>query len=502
MIDKLRAFVMRILPYGEGLIEQTVKSGVWVGMMNVSERGFELLLLVILAGLLPPRAFGLMGIALLTLASLKKFSNLGLQAALIQAEKDNVDDELNTMWTMETIRGAFIGGCLFLGAPAIAGLFNKPSAVGVLRVIAFSPLVVGLRNPAVVYFRKSMDFHKQFVYRVGGAATYFTVGVAYALYEPTAYALAAGYLAGDATKFVISYLAHDFRPWPSFDFDIAKQRLGFGKWITANSILYFLYSKGDDAFVGWALVASALGFYQLAYRLSNAPATEITHTISSVTFSAYSKVQNEVEKLRNGYLQTLRMTTFVSFPAAVGIAAIAPTFIEAFFSPEWRPMIQPMQLLAFYGLVRSMGATMGPVFKAVGRPDFIAKLSSLRVVLLALLIYPATMTYGIEGVAGLILGVYLFPMLPLDMYIMSRIIETPMFRMLREVSYQLGASLAMGTAVVAVQRSVDLGSALLEFGLLVIVGVVVYGTLAVALMIGLDWEIKHNLGSVADIIGS
>ncbi len=105
MLDKLKRLIKRLLPASDDVMEQTVKSGVWVGVMNVTERGLELLLLVIVASLLSPRAVGLMGIALLTLSSLKKFSELGIKSALIQAEEDNVDDELNTAWTIETARG-------------------------------------------------------------------------------------------------------------------------------------------------------------------------------------------------------------------------------------------------------------------------------------------------------------------------------------------------------------------------------------------------------------
>ncbi|WP_058991653.1 lipopolysaccharide biosynthesis protein [Haloarcula sp. CBA1127] len=500
MLDKLKRLIKRLLPASDDVMEQTVKSGVWVGVMNVTERGLELLLLVIVASLLSPRAVGLMGIALLTLSSLKKFSELGIKSALIQAEEDNVDDELNTAWTIETARGTVIAVILFLGAPFIASLFNEPAATDLFRVIALSPFIVGLRNPAVVYFQKSLDFHKEFVYRVSGAVAYFVVTVGVALYEPTVYALAIGYIAGDAARFLVSYLADGYRPWPSFDIDVAKKRYNFGKWVTANSILYFLYSRGDDAFVGWALMASALGFYQLAYRLSNAPATEITQTISSVTFSAYSKVQNDVEKLRSGYFQTLRMTTLASFPAAMGIAAVAPAFVEAFFTPEWQPMIPVMQLLAIYGLLRSMGATMGPVWKAVGRPDYIAKLSAVRVALIAIFIYPATMTYGIEGTAALITGIYIFPMMPIDTYLIARTVEASPIRVLKEVSYPLVASLGMAAAVTYVYQTVTLNAPVLEFILLVLVGIGVYVALALALMFSFNWEVKQNLESIFDAL--
>jgi len=143
MLDKLKRLIKRLLPASDNVLEQAVKSGVWVGVMNVTERGLELLLLVIVASLLSPRAFGLMGIALLTLSSLKKFSELGIKSALIQAEEDNVDDELNTAWTIETARGTVIAAILFLGAPFIASLFNEPAATDLFRVIALSPFIVG-----------------------------------------------------------------------------------------------------------------------------------------------------------------------------------------------------------------------------------------------------------------------------------------------------------------------------------------------------------------------
>jgi PST family polysaccharide transporter/lipopolysaccharide exporter len=499
LLSKLRRLFESLIPGGDDLINRTVKSGIWVAVMNFSERGLGILLLVVLAGLLDPRDFGLMGIALLTLASLKQFSKLGIDDALIQAEDDDVDEELNTFWSMEAARGVVLCGIMFGAAPLIAGFFSEPRATPILRVLAFSPLAIGLRNPAVVYFQKNLEFHKQFLYRVSGSVVYFVVGVGYALLSPTVWALVIGYVAGDVVRTVVSYLADDYRPWPSFDFGIAKQRFGYGKWVTGTTILYFLYSRGDDAFIGWALSATALGFYQLAYRLSNAPATEITHTISGVTFPAYSKVQNEIGKLREGFFNTIRITTLVSFPMAIGIAAVAPTFVDAFFGADWRPMVPAMQLLAVYGLMRSLGATFGPVWKAVGRPDYVTKLSLLRVVLIALLIYPVTMRFGIEGTALLITGIYVFPMMPLDVYLVLDTVDSSLARFVREVSYPFVASLLMGVAVTLVQNQLALGSAVLEFAVLVGVGVVTYAAATLAMMTAFQWELKQNLSM---LIGS
>lgn len=491
-----------MVPSGDDLVDQTIKSGFWVGLMNFSERGLDLILLVILGGLLSPRDFGLMGIVLLTLASAKQLSKLGLDDALIHAEDDDVDEELNTFWSIEASRGVILASIMVLGAPFIASFFNEPRVIPLLRVMALSPLAIGLRNPAVVYFQKDLEFHKEFVYRVSGTVVYFTISLVYALIDPTVWALVVGYVAGDIMRTIVSYFADGYRPWPSFELDIAKRRLSYGKWVTSTTILYFLYSRGDDAFVGWALGAAALGFYQIAYRLSNAPATEITQTISGVTFPAYSKVQNDVTKLRRGFFNTVRITTFISFPMAVGIAAVAPTFIKAFYSSEWLPIIPVIQLLAAYGLLRSLGATFGPVWKAVGRPDYVAKLSLIRVTLMAVFIYPVTMWwgYGLEGVAALITAIYIFPMMPLDVYLVLKTVKSPLGRFAKEVSYPLLASALMGTVVVIVQSQLTLDLPILEFVILVLVGVVSYAAVVLVLLSRSHWELKQNLTTLVDSI--
>ena len=163
MIDRLRSYlreVVRGLIPGEGLADRTAKSGIWATATNVGDRFLQIVLLVILAKLLNPADFGLMGIALLVVSGLQKFSELGLDAALIHREEADVDKYLNTAWCLQTLRGVSLAGITFLSAPYIASFFGEPRAADILQVIAIAPLLYDLRNPAVIYFQKSLEFHK------------------------------------------------------------------------------------------------------------------------------------------------------------------------------------------------------------------------------------------------------------------------------------------------------------------------------------------------------
>ncbi|MFB6223296.1 MAG: oligosaccharide flippase family protein, partial [Haloarcula sp.] len=361
--------------------------------------------------------------------------------------------------------------------------------------------ILGLRNPGVIYFQKSLEFDKQFIYKVSGDVVQLLVGIGYALIEPTAWAFVFGFIAADLTKLPISYLIHGYRPWLSFDLDIAKELIDYGKWLTGSSVLYFIYSQGDDAFVGWLLTPTSLAYYQYTYRFSNAPATELTQVVNSVMFPAFSKLQEDEERLRSAFLKTLRMTAFIAFPSSIGIAAIAPTFILAAFGEEWMPAVPVMQILAFYGLFRAIGRTISPVLKTIGRPDFITKLSALRVILLAITIYPLTAEFGIVGTAIAVTGIYVFPMMPLDIYIIARAIDLRIPRILYEFIYPALACIPMGLIVWHLEPRVPLGP-FLRLGTLILTGVVIFSASVLAIESQSNWQVSDEIQRVFQSLAS
>ena len=502
MRGRLRAALQwfsQTVPAGN-LAARTLKSGIWVSAMNISDRLLQIVLLVVLAAMLGPTAFGLLGIALVTINAIKRFSRLGFSEALIQQKDENVDAYLNTAWSMQVLRGLALAAITFLAAPLIASVFGEPEATPILRVIAISPLLEGLHNPGIVYFRKNLEFHKQFVYQLSGSILNFVVALVIAFFVvESVWALVAGYVIADATRLVASYLLHDHRPRPSLDLDLARELFGYGKWITGSGAVLFLINEGDDAVVGVLLSATALGLYQTGYRLGKAPSREVTQIVSSVLFPAYSKLQEDIDALRRAFLQTVRITTLLSFPIGVGVVVVARPFVEAFMGQAWVEMVPAMQLIGVYGLLVSFAATFGPVWKALGRPDYITKLGALRLVLMAALVVPAVNAYGVTGMAAVVVGVYLFAIMPLDVHLAAKSVETTKLRLLSEVTYPAVASVAMGAVVVLVQRNLT-ADPLVEFVVLTLVGVVTYAVGVAVLETRFDWGLQRDFRRVMSAV--
>ena len=394
----VRKIINNLTKSDESLTQRVFVSGFWIFTLRILQKAFGLIRLIVLARVVAPDDFGLMGIALLTMSILETFSQSGFQHALIH-KKENIDSYLNSAWTFLILRGFMLFGILYLIAPYAATFFNASEAKSVIQVIGISVLIKAFNNLGVIYFKKDLEFNKQFIYEMGGTLADFIVSVSTALILMNAWALVFGLLAGEFSRCCLSYLLHPRRPRLNFDLGKLRELWGFGKWISGSNIFTFLVTQGDDIFVGKVLGATALGFYQMAYRISNLPATDITHVISQITFPAYSKLQDNLDHLRKAHLQSLQSISFLSFPIAAGILAISPEFVRLFLGEQWNPIIPPTQVLAVYGAVRSIGAANGALFYGTGNPRYDALIAGIKFVCLAIIIYPLAKIWGITGTA-------------------------------------------------------------------------------------------------------
>lgn len=380
----------------ESLTRRVAKNGFWAFALRFMNRGLGFIRTIILARLLAPSDFGLLGLAMLAITTLDTFSQTGFQAALIQ-KKQGTASFLNTAWTVSGFRAILLFVILFTTAPAISKFFGSPDAIWVIRIIALSTLLTGFRNIGLLYFQKELQFNKVFFYESFSTLIDLCLAIPLALILRNVWALVWAGLAGQFARLILSYVVHSYRPRLRFDKSEFTELFGFGKWVFASSIMIFIATQGDDVIVGKILGIAALGFYQMAYTFSNLPATEIAQVISRVTLPAYSKLQDDVPRLRQAYLRVLQFTVFISMPLAGGIFTLAPEFTMLFLGEKWMPAVPAMQILALAGLLRSIISTMSSVFVAIKLPDVNTKCQTVRMVVLALVIYPLTAKWGILG---------------------------------------------------------------------------------------------------------
>lgn len=402
--NKVRRIYHWLRHPGESLSQRVLHGGVWTFGLRIVNRGFGLIRTIVLARLLAPNDFGLFGIAMLALSSLESFSRTGFDQALIQ-KKEETESYLDTAWSVQVIRGLVLGGILVAGAPLVGLFFEEPKAILIVRVLGAAEVLKSLRNIGVVYFKKELEFHKQFLYQFSGTLADLAVALNFAFIFRSVWALIFGLLARNLVKLILSYKIHDFRPSLNFDKNKAIELVNFGKWILGTSVLVFVATQGDDIFLGKVLGTTALGFYQMSYKISNLPATELTHVISRVSFPAYSKIQTNIKSLRKAFRKTFFATVALSLPVSVAIFIFSAGLVNYVLGPEWDPIIWPLRILAIFGLTRSVTALWGPLYKAVGEPKYATYSQIVRVFGIFLPLYWLTTRFGLIGTSvSVILG--------------------------------------------------------------------------------------------------
>ena len=397
-MNKIKKIANNLIAPGGTLSQQVVKSGFWVFLLRIVNQGFSLIRLIILARILSPNDFGLMGIALLTMSVLETFTQTGFQAALIQ-KKEGIKSYLDSAWTFLILRGFVLFIILYFIAPYAAIFFNTPEAKSIIRVIGFSILFQAFTNIGITYFKKELEFNKEFIYQLTGTLADFIVAISAVFILRNVWALVLGMLAGNIVRCLMSYLIHPYRPRLNFNLEKIKELFGFGKWILGVSIITFLFNQGDDAFLGKVLGVTFLGFYQMAYMIGQLPATEFAKVISQATFPAYSKLQDNFFKLKEGFLKTLNITVIFMIPITGGIFILAPDFTQIFLTEKWMPIIPALRILVIAGMIRALVTTGGALFQGKGVPKIDYKMNLIRLLTMIVTIYPLTLFFGMSGVA-------------------------------------------------------------------------------------------------------
>ena len=429
------------------LYKKVIKGGFWVFALRIFTQLMSMLRLVILARVLGPSNIGILGIGLLVTSTLETFTQTGFGPALIHKKKD-VLPFLDTVWTLNIIRGLLIFVIVQIIAPLSTLMPQIPTGeeqtvVNVVRAMGLCVLIGGFRNSGTILFQKELAFEKLFLLDSLTNIINIVVSILIAITYKTVWALVIGRVLSSIFNTFYTFYLHSYKPALKIDISKARELWSFGKWINGSTILGFLMTHGDDWFIAFYLGPVALGFYQMAYKISNIPATEITHLINKITFPAYSAINNDIKRLKAAYIKVLTLNTLFSIPIGIFIAIFAFDFSQIFLGLEWQGISVCIIILSFFGIIRSIGATRGPLFQSLGKLQIGFFSKCIRIIFMAALIYPITKKYGINGTAALITTIALLIQI-YGLYFVQKSISLKISDMLKYIQPYILTSFSVG----------------------------------------------------------
>lgn len=396
-LEKLKTLILKFIGQEDSLKARVAKGAIWMYALEFSTRSLRFIQIIILARLLAPEDFGLIGIAVMSTSALDIFSQTGFQKALVQ--RKNIDNNLlDVAWTASVIRGAILFSILFLAAPLASAFFETANALPIIKVLALVFLIKGFENIGTIYFSKNLEFHKVFIWKISSLFTSLVVTISLAVILRNAWAIVWGMLASNVVSTTISHAIHPYKPRIRLEINIAKNLFGYGKWILLQGIVVFLSREGDKIVLTKLLGVTTLGTYVMAMRFAGVPAS-VTGTLRKVLFPAYASIQDSVQRLRDAYLKVLSAVAYLCIPACGGIFVLAHPFVMIFLGEKWEGAIIPLQILSLSVLIKIITDSSAVLFNAFGKPSFTFKMTTARVITLAIFIVPLTKKYGINGVA-------------------------------------------------------------------------------------------------------
>jgi PST family polysaccharide transporter len=438
-------------PRPPSLGKQVVQGAMWNYGGFLVSKGLLFVATLILARILSPSEFGLVGMALLVITALDILRDFGIGASLIYRQRDG-----QAAANLAFLLSAVIGVMLFVGnwllAPFVTVFFktNGPeetaTVTGLVQVLGFSLLFAGLGSTQDALLQKAIDYRRRMIPEVGRTLIKGVLQVALALAGFGVWSLVWGQVIGEACATILLWTVSSWRPTRLLDRTLLRPMVNYGTQIMMVGGLGWLVADIDYLIIGRFLGDAALGLYTLAFRIPELIIRNLAQAVSNVAFPVAARFQEDKAAMRHAYLTMQHYMLAILAPLGFGLFAVTPSLIHILFQDKWEPAIPVMELLSIYMVLSGISHWPGVVYKAVGRPDILNRLSFLKLVLLAPTLWWAATTYGIVGVGWGQVAVRVVVIL-IDMWTVSRFVQISMRANLQAIWPPLAASAIMAAAV-------------------------------------------------------
>jgi PST family polysaccharide transporter len=371
----------------------------WMSAGNAVRAILRVGVLAVLARLLTPEDFGLVGAAGIVLWLGHLFTSLGAGPA-IQQRKDLEPRHVATGFAISVGLGVLIGGLLYLLAPTVAAALRLPSLPPVLR--ALSPIfpLMGVSLVAESLLLRDLRFG-----RVTGAELvsygvgYGVIGIALAVAGAGVWALVIAELGKQIVKTVMLIHAVPHSVRPGLDRDAFRSLMSFGSGYTVGGLSGYVAAQADKFVIARYLGAGALGLYGHAYDLMVVPASALGTVLDKILLPTMARVQEDRVRLGFAFRRSTALVALLVLPLSAGTAVLAPEIVLVLLGPRWGGAVMPLRILTAamyfrvgYMMGHSVANATGAVYRSAGR--------SVAYALLVVVGAAVGVRWGIAGVAA------------------------------------------------------------------------------------------------------
>ena len=421
----------------DSLRSRTFHALSWSFLESLGIQGVRFVFGIVLARLLFPEQFGLIGMLTIFMAVTQIFLDSGFGAALIQ-KRDATQTDTCSIFYFNIVVGLAAAGLLCLLAPWIAAFYNQPILTPLTRALSLTIVVNSFGLIQGTILAKQINFKTQT--QVSLIASIMSIGVTLAAVGFGVWSLVFQQISSAFFRTVFLWLSNPWRPALIFSFKSLREMFGFGSRMLGRDLLERITGNIYHVVIGKLFSPTDLGFFIRAQTFGDLPSQ-----VGRVTFPVFSIIQDDSTRLKRGMKKALTTLVLVNFPMMIGLAVVARPFVLVLLTEKWAESIPYLQLFSFWGLLYPLHVINLNVLQALGRSELILRLEIIKKVLIVINI-AVTWRFGISA---MICGMVILSTIAyyLNSYYTGVLIGYSIREQLRDLSTYLIMAVLMGVTV-------------------------------------------------------
>lgn len=375
------------------LKKQALHGAFWSFTERFGQQGVQFFISIILARLLEPEDFGVLGMIMIFSALAQSVVDSGFGMALIHKQDADHTDESTVFW-FNLLAGLVMAGTLFFAAPWIAGFYNVPLLKPITQVFSLNLIINSFGIVQNSLLIKELAFKKRMKPILASVFISGLVGIFMAFHGFGIWSLVVQGLVMNGVKTLGLWVVHPWRPAFVFSGESFRTLWKFGSNLLFSGLLNTFFDNIYLVIIGRLYSAADLGFYQRGKRLMILTSQSLTKVVAQVNFPLLSRMQDDPVRMRGAFSKVLQSTMLVILPMMTGMAVVAPNFVYVLLGEKWMPCVPYLQILCIIGTFFPLHVLNLNVITALGRSDLFFRLEVIKKIMVVINI-AITWRYGI-----------------------------------------------------------------------------------------------------------
>lgn len=359
------------------LKDKTVKGMGWSAIENVTRMGVTFVVSIILARLLSPEEYGLIGILTIFIAIFNAIVDSGFTNALIR-KQDATDTDYSTVFYTNLVLSVVLAATLFLCAKPIAVFFERSELVSLTQVMSSVVVINALALVQRARTTKAIDFKTQTKITFISSIVSGAIGITMAYLGYGVWALVGQQISNQLLSTIFFWIYNKWMPKLIFSWASFREMWAFGSKLLASGLIDTAWKEIYQVVIGKCYSPSTLGLYTRAKQFADLCSSNLTSVVQRVSYPVLSSIQDDRTRLKSAYQRVIKTTMLPTFVLMLGMAACAESMIQVLIGEQWLKCVPMLQIICTYGMLYPLHAINLNMLQVQGRSDLFLKLEIIK----------------------------------------------------------------------------------------------------------------------------